>query len=102
MNKFAALLAAGLLILPFKAGAEDKILYRTLSGHGGEVLSIAFSPDGKLLASAGFDRVVNLWDAAGFKGIRRIEGRKAAVNSVSFSPDGGLLASGAADGTAVF
>src|SRR4051812_13691687 len=67
--------------------------------HGGVVRSLAFSPDGKLLASAGHDRLVSLWSVATGKELARCAGHEADVTCVSWSPDGRTLVSGADDGT---
>ena len=61
-------------------------------GHTDEVFGLAFSQDGKLMASAGHDNKVNLWDVAGGKLIATV--KQADANAVAFSPDGRLLASG--------
>jgi hypothetical protein len=70
-----------------------------LEGHQGSVESVAFSPDGGLLASGGNDAAVRLWDPAARREIARLEGHEGVVWSVAFSSDGSLLASGGADGT---
>ncbi|MCP4104854.1 MAG: WD40 repeat domain-containing protein [Desulfobacteraceae bacterium] len=59
------------------------------------VNAVAFSPDGKTLASGADDNTVRLWDVASGKEIRRLEGHRKRVVSVAFSPDGKTLASGA-------
>ena len=56
--------------------------------------SVAFSPDGRLLASGSQDEKVRLWDPATRKRIRILSGHLGHVWSVAFSPDGRLLASG--------
>jgi WD40 repeat protein len=63
------------------------------------VTAVAFSPDGHRLASAGFDRVVKVWDAGAFREERTIPGHTKEVTCVSFSPDGRRLASGSKDQT---
>jgi WD40 repeat protein len=55
---------------------------------------LAFSSDGVLLASAGSDKMVSIWDTASGKEIKKLAGFRDHVHSVAFSPDGRLLAAG--------
>jgi WD40 repeat protein/tRNA A-37 threonylcarbamoyl transferase component Bud32 len=64
-----------------------------LVGHNQDVYGIAYSPDGKWLASASLDKSVKIWDAASYKEIKTLKSHKDGVGSVAFSPDGKLLVS---------
>ncbi len=71
----------------------------TLKGHGGSVLSVAFSPDGRLLCSGSEDRTIKLWKVETWQEIRTLKGHDGPVTGVAFSPDGKRIASGSADKT---
>ncbi len=74
-------------------------LLRTLDGHSGTILGVAFDPQGKTLASTSSYKWVKLWDAGSGMLIRSLGGHEGAVNSVAFNPQGRALASGSSDNT---
>jgi eukaryotic-like serine/threonine-protein kinase len=71
----------------------------TYRGHSAGVIGVAWSPDGKCLASASNDSTVQIWDAANGGHVYTYRGHTGRVNAVAWSPDGKRLASGSADHT---
>jgi WD40 repeat protein len=65
--------------------------------HGDGVTAVAYSPDGKIIASAGADKVVRLWAADSGKSLQTLSGHKHHVRALAFSGDGKTLASGGLD-----
>jgi WD40 repeat protein len=81
------------------AAAGEPVGYG-LDGHTGQVYSVAFSPDGKTLATGSRDRVIILWDVDSREPLGSpLEGHEGWVMGLAWSPDGRTLASASADGT---
>ncbi|MEH2421798.1 MAG: serine/threonine-protein kinase [Nostoc sp.] len=86
-------------IKPKKSVSENPFIPKSLKGHSSDVNSVAFSPDGKTLASGSDDQTIKLWNLASGQEIHTLEGHSNWIWTVAFSPDGKTLASGSADKT---
>jgi WD40 repeat protein len=78
------------------AGRPELVLQ---TGHAMRVDGLAFSPDGRLLASGSADNTLKLWDTSSKREVRTLAGHTAGIKAVAFRPDGEWLASGGIDGS---
>jgi len=100
MRRAFPLIVAILIVTPASPlAAQEAKLRDTLKGHTSHVGSVAFSPDGRTLASGSEDNTIKLWNVATGKNTATLKGHTDIVWSVSFSPDGKTLASGSSNNT---
>lgn len=74
-------------------------LIRSFTGHRDILYAVALSPDGRLLATAGYDRIIRLWNTSDGSLLNELSGHNGAVYDLDFHPDGAVLASASADET---
>lgn len=72
---------------------------RVIQGHRDSLYAVRFSPDGKFVATGGYDQKIKLWDVATGKEVKTFEGHNGAVFDLAFRPDGKILASASGDRT---
>lgn len=80
-------------------GAAQKPELYVQVGHSRLVAAVAFSPDGRVLATGSADSTIKFWDVASGRELKTLKGHASVVLALEFSPDGQILASSSTDKT---
>ena len=91
---FSSLLAGVPVIETLGITRNDAHRIMVFTGHTDAVMSIAYSPDSKILASGSHDGTVRLWDTSGVEAFTSLEGNGEKILSVAFTPNGDRLVAG--------
>ena len=78
---------------------DGAALHIDVRGHSDCVYALDFSPDGRILASSSYDRLIQLWDVETGAGLGALEEHNGPIYSIAFLPSGNELVSASADGT---
>lgn len=88
----AAGLDNGRLVRIDVRGDRARAKFAAQAGHGGAVRALAYSPDARIIATAGANRTLQLWDAGALTPIRASLPHTEPINALAFSPDGAFIA----------
>ena len=72
-------------------------LLQTIQAHNNPILAVKISPDGKMIASGGWDKTIKLWNLQTGQLLKTFIGHEQLVSAIAFSPDSQILASGSKD-----
>jgi mono/diheme cytochrome c family protein len=96
---FVAAGEAGISGVAYAIQVSDGAIVKKFEEHRDALHALALSPDGKTLATGGYDQKIMVWDLATGKVLRTLAGHNGSINGLAFRPDGKVLASASADRT---